>query len=391
MTAPATVTTGSARGTGGPAGFHLLTVVQVEPLTDEAVVLTLLPPAHLAGQYAFAPGQHVTVRRVLPVPADGSAAVLEHRRSYSICSTPSEGGLRIGVKRLAGGVVSSWLTEQVRVGDRIEVAAPAGSFVLPEAPEPGALAGPGEGVPRHVVAVVAGSGITPVLAIMSATLADEPNSTFTLVYGNRTLSSTMFVDAIADLKDRYLARLVVLPVFSQEPAGAPLLSGRLDRGKLDAILARLVDAPRVHDWLLCGPYALVEAARGLLVDRGVPAERVHRELFFVEQAPPRRTAEQAAALGAPGQVRVTATLGGRAVTFDQPRSDTVLHGLLAVRPDAPYSCTAGVCATCRARVVRGEVVMDHPYALEPDEQAAGYVLTCQSHALGDELVLDYDG
>jgi ring-1,2-phenylacetyl-CoA epoxidase subunit PaaE len=347
--------------------FRRLPVRAVERLCDDAVAVTFEVPGGLAGEYAFAPGQSVTLRR--------RAGGREERRSYSICAAAG-GPLRIGVREVPGGLFSGWLTREVRPGDLIEVSGPAGAFT-PDLDEPG-----------HHVFVAAGSGITPVLSIAASVLR-HPAATATVLYGNRRAGTVMFADELAELKDRYPARLQLVHVLSREPRAAELFTGRLDAAKLTDLLRLLLDPPRVAHWWLCGPYGMVTAAQDVLARYGVPAGRVHRELFYVEDSapPPARHAEPG--VEGPG-CRVTLVLDGRSTTAVVPRDTTVLEGAQRLRPDLPFACKGGVCGTCRARVLDGTADMRRNFALEPSEVAAGYVLTCQSFPASDRLTVDYD-
>jgi ring-1,2-phenylacetyl-CoA epoxidase subunit PaaE len=354
-------------------GFTQLAVCGIDHLTDDAVALSFDVPEPLRQAYAFAPGQHITVRRY----EDGA----DVRRSYSLCSTPQEltrhGRLRIAVRQIPGGAFSSFAVHELRPGDLVEVSPPLGQFTT--ALDPGRT--------RHYAAIAAGSGITPVFSVLATALATEASSRFTLLYGNRATVSVMFADELADLKDRYPGRLHLVHVLSREPQLSALLSGRLDGERLRAILdTGLVDESTVDEWFLCGPYGMVEDVRGVLAERGVALSAVHTELFHVDSVPPPPARPGAAE----GEARVTMTLDGRESTFAMSRDGRVLDAALTVRPELPFACKGGVCSTCRARLVEGEVVMAHNYALEPDELAAGYVLTCQSSPVTDRVVLDYD-
>ncbi|OZV76237.1 phenylacetic acid degradation protein [Micromonospora echinospora] len=356
--------------------FHPLPVAAVDRLTEDAVAITFAVPEELRATFTFRAGQHLTVR--LP---GGGAGDAEVRRSYSICSTPDEldrhGRLRIGVREVPGGAFSTFACGALRSGDTVEVLPPLGHFTTAFAPDR----------VRHYGAVVAGSGITPVLALVATALAVEPASTFTLVYGNRTANTVMFAEELADLKDRHPTRLHLVHVLSREPGESPLLSGRVDADRLGRLLDSIVPGDRIDEWFLCGPYGMVVDAKAVLTDRGVPASAVHTELFHVDAPPepPRRPAD------APGTgAEVTILLDGRASTFTMGREQRVLDAALKVRGELPYACKGGVCSTCRAKVVSGEVSMARNYALEPDEVAAGYVLTCQSSPTTDQLVIDYD-
>jgi ring-1,2-phenylacetyl-CoA epoxidase subunit PaaE len=354
--------------------FHELTVAEVTPLTDAAVAVTFAVPEPLREAFAFSAGQHLTVRRVV----DGQ----DVRRSYSICSTPNElvehGRLRIGVKQVPGGSFSTYAIRGLAEGDVVEVLPPLGHFTTPFDPERS----------RHYGAIVAGSGITPVLSLIATALAVEPASRFTLLYGNRGSASVMFAEELADLKNRYPTRLHLIHVLSREAQDADLLSGRLDADRLRRLFGTLVPADDIDEWFLCGPYGMVLDAKAVLADRDVPDACVHTELFHVEDAPVERRPE--AQPEETGKAEVTILLDGRTSTFTMGRDERVLDAALRVRGELPYACKGGVCSTCRARLVEGEVRMARNYALEPDELAAGYVLTCQSSPVTDRIVVDYD-
>jgi len=350
--------------------FHPLRVAEVEPLTDDAIAVTFDVPAGLREAFRFAPGQHLTLRRIL----DGT----ELRRTYSICSSAVSGPLRVAVKRLDGGQFSGWAQQSLRVGMEVDVMTPAGSFTPRLDPAAG----------RHCAAVAAGSGITPVLSILTTVLEAEPASRFTLVYGNRTSRDVMFLEELADLKDRYPARLQLVHVLSREPQQADLLTGRIDPEKMRRLLAGVVAPDDVDEWFLCGPFGMVMAVRDTLLEAGVSAAKVHLELFHVDGEPVR----PARVVRADGSAStVTAVLAGRAtvvdVDYDGP---SILDALLAVRPDAPYACKSGVCGTCRARLVDGSVELDRNYALEPDEVEHGVVLTCQAHPTSARVTVEYE-
>jgi len=354
--------------------FQPLTVATVDQLTDDSVTIGFAVPPSQRAEFAFVPGQHLTVRRL---EADG-----EIRRSYSICSTPAElaehGQIRIGVRAVGGALFSGYASKSLRAGDVLDVLPPLGHF--------GASLRVGDGA--HYAAIAAGSGITPVLSLVATALAGDPAGRFTVVYGNRRAGTVMFGEELADLKDRYPDRLQVIHVLSREPQLSPLLSGRIDADRLRAILdSGVVDAGTVAGWFLCGPYGLVLDAQRVLAERGVPAGTVHTELFHVEAEPtPPRASDEAPAASA----TVTIRLDGRESTFPMSGDERVLDAALRIRSELPYACKGGVCSTCRAKLVAGEVRMAHNYALEPDELAAGYVLTCQSSPVSDHLLIDYD-
>ncbi|MFD9125990.1 1,2-phenylacetyl-CoA epoxidase subunit PaaE [Kitasatospora sp. NPDC059571] len=347
-------------------GFHTLRVAAVEPLCEDAAAVAFEVPADLAEEFAFAPGQSLTLRREV----EGR----DERRSYSICS-PAGGAPRIGVRVVPGGLFSSWLVDEVRAGDTVEVMAPVGSFT------------PDLATPGHHVLIAAGSGITPMLSIAGSVLAADPESRVTLFYGNRRTDTVMFADELADLKDRHPARFQLAHVLSREPREAELLSGRLDSGRLAALISALVDVRDADHWWLCGPHGMVRDAQQVLADAGVPEDRVHQELFFADDVPVRR--EDEAAFDGPAS-QVTLTLDGRSTTSALPRDRSILDGAQRARPDLPFACKGGVCGTCRALVTDGEADMRRNFALEPAEVDAGYVLTCQTFPVSENLTVDFD-
>ncbi|HEX8008064.1 MAG TPA: 2Fe-2S iron-sulfur cluster-binding protein [Trebonia sp.] len=344
----------------GPAVFHPLTVAAVDRLTDDAAAITFSVPEPLRGTFAHLPGQSLTVRR-------GS-----QRRSYSICA-PAGAAPRIGVREVPGGAISGWLVRQVRPGDVIDVQPPSGTFT-PDLSAAG----------RHVL-IAAGSGITPVLSIASSLLA--AGSGVTLLYGNRRASTVMFADEVADLKDAYTDRMQLVHVLSREAQQAALFSGRLDQDRLRRLLPVVADVPAVAGWWLCGPHRMVTGAIGVLTGLGVPRARIHRELFYVEDEPP---AEMLHAEQTASGAEVTVILGGRRTTVTIPAGTPILDGAQRTRADLPFACKGGVCGTCRALIRDGKVRMRRNDALEDEEVAAGYVLTCQSLPLTDAVTVDYD-
>ncbi|MGH1564433.1 1,2-phenylacetyl-CoA epoxidase subunit PaaE [Mumia sp. DW29H23] len=348
------------------AAFHPLTVAAVERLTDDAVAVTFDVPAELADAYAFAAGQSLTLRRFV----DGR----EERRSYSICA-PVGDALRIGVREIPDGFFSRWLTREVGPGTKIDVQTPTGTF----------CADPRAGG-RHLC-IAAGSGITPMLSIASTVLTN-PDSAVTLLYGNRTATTVMFAEELADLKDRYGARLDLVHVLSREPRDVELFSGRLDADRLRALFTLLVPVGDVDHVWVCGPHAMLLDARAVLDELGVPAERVHAELFYVDEPPPDVHRVEPEIDGATSEV--TIVLDGRRTTATMPRSETVLDGAQRTRSDLPFACKGGVCGTCRAMLCDGEVEMRRNYALTPEEVERGFVLTCQSRPVSDAVTVDFD-
>jgi ring-1,2-phenylacetyl-CoA epoxidase subunit PaaE len=349
------------------AAFHQLRVAAIDRQGEDAAAVTFDVPVELADAYAFCAGQSVTLRRLI----EGR----DERRSYSICA-PAGDPLRIGVREVPGGLFSRWLVHDLAVGERVEVQTPTGSFT------PAADAGG-----RHLL-VAAGSGITPVLSIAGTVLRD-PGSHVTLLYGNRRSTSVMFAEELADLKDEYGPRFQLVHVLSREPREVELFSGRLDAERLRRILDALVPVTEVDCFWLCGPYDLVTSARRVLGEMGVAGRRVRTELFYVDDLPPPPVRHEEAGVHGPSS-QVTLVLEGRSTTLSLPRDVSVLESAQRVRADLPFACKGGVCGTCRAKVVTGEVDMRRNYALEQDEVAAGFVLTCQSRPVSEVLTLDYD-
>jgi len=363
------------------ARFHRLAVAEVEHLTDDAVGVTFDVPADLRSEYAFEPGQHLTLRATI----NGE----DVRQSYSICQSRSgrtpglrgDGALRVASARVPEGRMSAWLNDIVRPGDEIEVMTPMGSFTCSTRPD----------AARHHVAIAAGSGITPVLSLLSTALEEEPRSRVTLLYGNRRTSSVMFLEELEDLKNRFPGRFHLVNVLSREAQDVELFHGRLDRDRLERLFTALVPVETVDEWYLCGPFGMVSGAEELLRERGADARHIHHEIFHVddEGGPPRPRV--VVDDSAPPAAVVTINLDGRTTAISMPsKEESILDATLRTRPDAPFSCTGGVCGTCRARLVQGEVRMDRNYALEPEEVRAGIVLACQSHPVTDTVQLDYD-
>lgn len=354
------------------AHFHRLTVKDVRRETADCVSLALEVPAALAERFRHTQGQYLNLRRRL-----GGE---ELRRSYSICSGLDDGELRIAVKAVPEGRFSSWANRELKAGDTLEAMPPEGRFFVPLDPANA----------KHYVAFAAGSGITPVLALLKTTLAREPRSRFTLIYGNRALDSVIFNEALENLKDKHLARLALYHVFSRDPQQVELFNGRLDRAKVAQFLDTLLAPGSIDEAFVCGPDPMMADAQAALEAHGVARARIHVERFGV---PAPRGADRPA----PGKVaardaaQVTVIVDGTryhfALAADGP---SVLEAALKAGADLPYACKAGVCCTCRARLVEGEVRMDANYTLEDDEVARGFRLTCQSHPVTRALVLDYD-
>jgi ring-1,2-phenylacetyl-CoA epoxidase subunit PaaE len=358
--------------------FHSLRVADVRPDTDEAVIVQFDVPDALRDAFCFTPGQHLTLRREI----DGA----EQRRSYSICTGVDDGALRIGVRKVPGGVFSSWINEQLKAGDAIEVMAPQGRFCVPQdRPEK-------DQERRHYLAIAGGSGITPILSIMKSLLAREPNCSFTLIYGNRFQKSTMFKEELEDLKNRYLTRLALHHVFSREHIDMPLYSGRMTRGKIAEFLRTVIDPRGIDEVFVCGPYEVNDEAEAALLAAGISSDHIHIERFGVPlpatgiplQLQRRRE-------GDAEQARVVIVRDGLRREIEFRKEDaSILDAAAAAGLDMPFSCKSGVCCTCRARLLEGEVRMERNFALEKHEVDAGYVLTCQAHPLTERVVLSFD-
>jgi ring-1,2-phenylacetyl-CoA epoxidase subunit PaaE len=352
--------------------FHPLQVAKIERETRDAVALTFSVPTELAPSFKFEAGQHVTVRATI-----GGQDV---RRSYSICSTVQDGTLRIAVKKSPGGIFSTWAGESLTEGATLEVMPPLGHFGLP----------PDATRPRHYVGFAAGSGITPLLSIIGTTLYTEPASQFTLFYGNRASGTVMFRDELAELKDSNLTRFNLVHVLSREAQDIPLLHGRIDREKAQALLVRWVDLAHVDAIYICGPDGMMKAVAEALSERGFPDAGIRIERFAAsipkhehktgEAPPPGHT-----------ECEVTVILDGATRSFTLEKGkESILEAGLKAGVELPYSCKGGVCSTCRAKLVAGEADMDVNFALEDYEVARGFVLTCQSYPVTDEVTVDYD-
>ena len=350
------------------AEFHPLTVTDLARDTADAVVVTLRPPAEVAERFAYLPGQYLTFKRDF----DG----VELRRSYSICASRRDNRLRVAIKRVAGGGFSTWANEALQVGDTLAAMAPAGRFTATPAPA----------AAKTYLGLAAGSGITPVLGIMKTLLEEETHSRFHLIYGNRSVNSILFRDEIDDLKNLHMTRLTVTHVLSQ---GSDLaaLSGRLDAAKCAHFFDHLVDPANLAQAFLCGPEGLIDTARAALTARGLAPTAIRYELFAGAGQTGRLTARPAVAAD---PWRATVVLNGTRQTVAIDAATSVLAAARAAGLDAPYSCQAGVCATCRAKITSGAYTLANNHALEDYETAAGYVLTCQCFPEGDGLEVNYD-
>ncbi len=352
--------------------FHKLKLAGVRREADDAVSLALEVPPALRQEFAFAPGQHLTLRRFV----DGE----EQRRSYSLCAGIDDGEWRIGVRELPGGLFSTWANRELRAGDDIECMAPDGAFRVALQPQ----------AARHLLLVAAGSGITPLLAIAKSVLAREPASSVTLLYGNRRVASVMFREELEDLKNRHLGRFALYHVFSREPQDIELFAGRLDASRVARFLDTLVRLADVDDVFLCGPSAMLDELVALFTARGVAEAHLHVERFGTGGLPaPARDAPIAD--GPDARVRVTVVADGLTRELRLARNGiSILDAARAAGLDLPFSCKSGVCSTCRARLTGGSVTMDRNFALMKSDLDAGFILTCQAHPTSDAVVVNFD-
>ena len=356
------------------ARFHSLTVTDVRRETRDAVVVTLAPSEEDRAVFDFTQGQYLTFRRKFDDE--------ELRRSYSICAGKDEGVLKVGIKRVDGGCFSTWINENLKAGDTLEAMPPMGAFFTAIEPD----------VARHYLGFAGGSGITPVLSIIKTVLAREPRSVFTLVYANRQISSIMFREELEDLKNLYLGRLSVLHVLESEAQEIDLFTGRIDTEKCKALFKHWIDLTSVATAFICGPEPMMLAIAAALREHGMRDDQIKFELFASSQpGRARRKVESAAAADHGTNCEATVTLDGATRVFKFPKhGQCLLDAALENAMDVPYACKAGVCSTCRAKVLEGEVEMEVNHALEDYEVRQGYVLTCQCYPLTDRIVVSYD-
>jgi ring-1,2-phenylacetyl-CoA epoxidase subunit PaaE len=353
-----------------PPQFHTLSVASLRREIEDAVSLTFAVPDALRSAYRFTPGQYLTLRTTI----DGE----DVRRSYSICSGLDDDELRVAIKRVPGGVFSSWANEVLREGDVVSVLTPDGRFGIPI--EPGAA--------RTLVAFAAGSGITPVLSIVRSVLAREPASRCVLFYGNRSTSGIMFRGELEDLKDRCMTRFSVFPVLSREQQDVAVLNGHLDAEKVGVLMRAMVPPEAVDHAFVCGPQPMIEGLEKALADLGLPRARIHVERFTPGVGGrPRAVVVPATA---PPKAIVTVISEGARWEIPVAQGEAIIDAAIRAGRNLPFSCKGGMCCTCRAKLLEGWVEMTVNYSLEPWETEAGYVLTCQSHPVTERVVVDYD-
>ncbi len=352
--------------------FYTLRVAEIVAETDEANSIRFDVPEELKDAFRFKAGQHLSVRAEI-----GGEEV---RRNYSLCVAPDEGQLKVTVKRIAGGVFSSWVGNDLKAGDTLDVMTPHGSFTTEFDPA----------AKRRYVAFAGGSGITPVMSLIKTALKAEPDSRFTLFYGNRDANSIIFLEGLAALKDRYLGRFELYHFLSDEEGDVELFNGMLDREHIDASIEYLIDEPGgVDAWFICGPGPMMDAAEAALTECGIAKDRIHIERFLAGRPSAALAAQMAQLQEKAAGLTLSVTLDGRTRKVEFTEANILDSAREAGLP-APFACKAGVCATCRAKVTRGKVEMAARYGLTDEEIAAGYVLTCQSVPVGEGVAVDYD-
>jgi ring-1,2-phenylacetyl-CoA epoxidase subunit PaaE len=351
--------------------FHRLAVNDLRREAPDAVSLTFAIPKELSDDYSFRPGQYLTLRTTM----DGE----EVRRSYSICSGPDDGELRIAVKKVDGGAFSNWAADELKAGDELDVMTPTGRFGVAHSPTEA----------RVYVGFAAGSGITPILSIAKSVLAREPNSRFFLFYGNRSTSGMLFREALEELKDRFLKRLSIFHVISGEEQDIPILHGRLDGEKVRVLLRSLVPASSVDHVFICGPAGMSEDIEATCREIGIAEDRIHVERFVSEFGGKPR-AKKAIPASAPPKALAALVIDGKRREVPVAEDESILDAALRAGMDLPFACKGGMCSTCRAKLVEGDAQMEVNYSLEPWELKAGFILTCQARPCSERVVVDYD-
>jgi ring-1,2-phenylacetyl-CoA epoxidase subunit PaaE len=354
--------------------FHSLRVKKVEKETEDCVSIEFEVPKELKEIFQFKQGQNLTIKKIL----NGK----ELRRNYSICTSPFDNKLKVAVKKAEGGIFSTWVNEELKAGDHLDVLPPTGKFYTELNPSQ----------KKNYVAFAAGSGITPVLSIVKTTLITEPKSTFTLVYGNRTKNSIIFKEELEALKDKFIDRFRIYHILSRETTDVEINNGRIDVGKLELLCSKLIDLKTCDEFFVCGPEEMIFCIKGYLEGRGVIGDKIHFELFTVPGQKQTANKQQFEILKNEGpKAKVSVKLDGIMFDFDlEYEGESVLDAALKQGADLPYACKGGVCTTCKAKLTDGKVSMDVNWGLEPEEVAKGYILTCQSHPQTERIVIDFD-
>ena len=354
--------------------FHSLRVKKVEKETEDCVSIEFEVPKELKEIFQFKQGQNLTIKKIL----NGK----ELRRNYSICTSPFDNKLKVAVKKAEGGIFSTWVNEELKAGDHLDVLPPTGKFYTELNPSQ----------KKNYVAFAAGSGITPVLSIVKTTLITEPKSTFTLVYGNRTKNSIIFKEELEALKDKFIDRFRIYHILSRETTDVDINNGRIDVSKLELLCSKLIDLKTCDEFFVCGPEEMIFCIKGYLEGRGVIGDKIHFELFTVPGQKQTANKQQFEILKNEGpKAKVRVKLDGIMFDFDlEYEGESVLDAALKQGADLPYACKGGVCTTCKAKLIEGKVSMDVNWGLEPEEVAKGYILTCQSHPQTERIVIDFD-
>ena len=354
--------------------FHKLKIKDIRKETDECVSIAFSIPDELKDVYSFSHGQNITLRSIIKGE--------DVRRSYSICTAPFENELRVAVKKAEFGLFSRFANEQLKAGDEIDVLPPTGKFYTKLNTEHR----------KNYLAFAAGSGITPVISIIKTTLKNEPFSQFTLVFGNRSRNAIIFLEELEALKNIYLDRFTLIHILSREKTDAPINSGKINKAKLED-LARLFNYKNADDIFICGPEEMIFSTEQFLMNAGIEKKKIHFELFTtpgIERKLQVKNQEPGVKESGPVST-ITIKIDGRSFDFNLPYDgDPILDAALKQGADLPFACKGGVCASCRAKLTEGEVEMEMNWALEPEEVAQGYILTCQSHPKTKKVAIDFD-
>ncbi|MFZ6025487.1 MAG: 1,2-phenylacetyl-CoA epoxidase subunit PaaE [Bacteroidota bacterium] len=353
--------------------FEQLRVKEIRKETDDCVSIVFDIPAELQQQFQFIQGQHITLRTMM----NGE----DVRRSYSICSSPFDNELRVAVKKVPQGLFSTYANEQLKTGDKLDVMPPMGKFFTPLQKEQ----------QKKYVGFAAGSGITPLLSIISTTLQSEPKSVFTLVYGNRNRHSIIFREALEALKNKYMNRFRLIHILSREKTDTVLNTGRINAEKCLSLFDKTIHLSQTDEFFLCGPEEMIFTVKAVLEEKGVDKKKIHFELFTTPGQEHKNKFVQNTLTDTQSKSKITVKLDGISFDFDLAKNGpAILDAALKQGADLPYACKGGVCCTCRAKLVEGEVDMDVNYGLEPDEIEQGFILTCQSHPRSEKVIVDFD-
>lgn len=352
--------------------FHTLKVKTIIKETEDCVSISFSVPGTLQKEFAFEQGQNITIKKNI----DGE----EVRRSYSICASPFENELKVAVKKVEGGKFSCYANEVLKEGDELDVLPPTGKFNCTLQPDH----------KKEYLAFAAGSGITPVLSIIKTTLQTEPGSSFTLVFGNRSRSSIIFFEELEGLKNKYLQRFNFINILSREKTDAAINYGRINEEKLQQ-LSKLIDYKNTDEFFICGPEAMIFCVKDFLTALGIDKKKIHFELFTTPGSNKVESKKQKAESNAGSKSMITVKLDGRSFDFNLAfDNDSILDAALKQGADLPFACKGGVCCTCKAKLMEGEVEMDVNWGLEQEEIEQGYILTCQSHPKTEKVVVDFD-